>query len=175
MKALIIGGGGFVGKYLAEHLMQDRGWETVVTKLPKETVSVDGCEIYNLDILDQDAVEALLIRLRPDVIFHLAAQSSVAYSWKNPQLTVDINIHGSLNVLEAIRAIEDYQPKVLLIGSGEEYGALPHSFTASKIRNTSWRPGRWVQGTGGLSGSIFSPIRWARSLRLQYSSFPVRF
>ena len=32
MKALIIGGGGFVGKYLAEHLMQDRGWETVVTK-----------------------------------------------------------------------------------------------------------------------------------------------
>lgn len=69
MKALIIGGGGFVGKYLAEHLMQDRGWETVVTKLPKETVSVDGCEIYNLDILDQDAVEALLIRLRPDVIF----------------------------------------------------------------------------------------------------------
>lgn len=125
MKALIIGGGGFVGKYLAEHLMQDRGWETVVTKLPKETVSVDGCEIYNLDILDQDAVEALLIRLRPDVIFHLAAQSSVAYSWKNPQLTVDINIHGSLNVLEAIRAIEDYQPKVLLIGSGEEYGVLP--------------------------------------------------
>ena len=60
MKSLIIGGGGFVGKYLAEHLMQDRGWETVVTKLPKETVSVDGCEIYNLDILDQDAVEALV-------------------------------------------------------------------------------------------------------------------
>ena len=48
MKALIIGGGGFVGRYLAEHLLQDCGWETIVTKLPKETVEVEGCEAYNL-------------------------------------------------------------------------------------------------------------------------------
>ena len=95
MKALIIGGGGFVGRYLAEHLLQDCGWETIVTKLPKETVEVEGCEAYNLDILDKDAVEALLVRHKPDAILHLAAQSSVAYSWKNPQLTADINIHGS--------------------------------------------------------------------------------
>ena len=60
MKALIIGGGGFVGRYLAEHLVQDCGWETFLTKLPKENVEVEGCEAYNLDILDKDAVEALL-------------------------------------------------------------------------------------------------------------------
>ena len=42
MKALIIGGGGFVGRYLAEHLLQDCGWETIVTKLPKETVEEIG-------------------------------------------------------------------------------------------------------------------------------------
>ena len=65
MKALIIGGGGFVGRYLAEHLLQDCGWETIVTKLPKETVEVEGCEAYNLDILDKDAVEALLVRRNP--------------------------------------------------------------------------------------------------------------
>ena len=65
MKALIIGGGGFVGRYLAEHLLQDCGWETIVTKLPKETVEVEGCEAYNLDILDKDAVEALLVRHKP--------------------------------------------------------------------------------------------------------------
>ena len=125
MKALIIGGGGFVGRYLAEHLLQDCGWETIVTKLPKETVEVEGCEAYNLDILDKDAVEALLVRHKPDAILHLAAQSSVAYSWKNPQLTADINIHGCLNVLDAVRDIPDYSPKILLIGSGEEYGILP--------------------------------------------------
>lgn len=125
MKALIIGGGGFVGRYLAEHLLQDCGWETIVTKLPKETVEVEGCEAYNLDILDKDAVEALLVRHKPDAILHLAAQSSVAYSWKNPQLTADINIHGCLNVLDAVRDMPNYSPKILLIGSGEEYGILP--------------------------------------------------
>lgn len=125
MKALIIGGGGFVGRYLAEHLVQDCGWETFLTKLPKENVEVEGCEAYNLDILDKDAVEALLVRLKPDAILHLAAQSSVAYSWKNPQLTADINIHGCLNVLDAVRSIPGYAPKILLIGSGEEYGVLP--------------------------------------------------
>ena len=125
MKALIIGGGGFVGRYLAEHLLQDCGWETIVTKLPKEIVEVEGCEAYNLDILDKDAVEALLVRHKPDAILHLAAQSSVAYSWKNPQLTADINIHGCLNVLDAVRDMPDYSPKILLIGSGEEYGILP--------------------------------------------------
>lgn len=123
MKALIIGGGGFVGRYLAEHLVQDCGWETILTKLPQENVFVAGCEAYNLDILDKDAVQALFVLHRPDVVFHLAAQSSVAYSWKNPQLTADINIHGCLNVLDAVRDVEDYAPRILLIGSGEEYGA----------------------------------------------------
>ena len=127
MKALIIGGGGFVGRYLAEHLVQDCGWETFLTKLPKENVEVEGCEAYNLDILDKDAVEALLVRLKPDAILHLAAQSSVAYSWKNPQLTADINIHGCLNVLDAVRSVPGYAPKILLIGSGEEYGVLPEN------------------------------------------------
>lgn len=125
MKALIIGGGGFVGSYLARQLVQECHWDTTVTKLPQEDVSVEGCEAYNLDILDRDAVEALLVRLRPDVIFHLAAQSSVAFSWKNPQKTVEINLCGSLNVLDAVRAIEGYVPRILLIGSGEEYGMLP--------------------------------------------------
>lgn len=125
MKALIIGGGGFVGHYLAKHLTETCHWETTLTKLPQENIFVPGCDAYNLDIMDLEAIEALLVRLRPDVIFHLAAQSSVAVSWKNPQMTVDINIRGSLNVLDAIRAIDGYTPRVLLIGSGEEYGTLP--------------------------------------------------
>lgn len=129
MKAMIIGGGGFVGYYLARHLTETCHWQTVLTKLPHENVDLPSCAVYNLDILDMDAVQALLVRLRPDVIFHLAAQSSVAYSWKNPQQTVEINIHGSLNVLDAVRAVDDYAPRVLLIGSGEEYGVLPEGIS----------------------------------------------
>lgn len=158
MKALIIGGGGFVGRYLAEHLIQDCGWETSLTKLPQENVSVAGCQAYNLDILDRDAVQALLVLQRPDVIFHLAAQSSVAYSWKNPQLTADINIHGCLNVLDAVRDVEGYQPHILLIGSGEEYGALPKG--TSIVRETTpvypGNPYAITKLTQNLFGSLYA-------------------
>ncbi len=158
MKALIIGGGGFVGSYLAEQLVQQCQWETVLTKLPSETVSVSGCEAYNLDILDRDAVQALLVRQRPDAIFHLAAQSSVSYSWKNPQMTADINIRGCLNVLDAVRDIENYQPKVLLIGSGEEYGALPEGVSLVG-ENTPVHPGNpyaITKVTQNLFGTLYA-------------------
>ena len=158
MKALIIGGGGFVGRYLAEHLIRDCGWETVLTKLPQETVDVAGCEAYNLDILDKDAVEALLVRQKPDAVLHLAAQSSVALSWKNPQLTADINIHGCLNVLDAIREIPGYQPRILLIGSGEEYGALPKG-TALVSETTPVHPGNpyaITKLTQNLFGALYA-------------------
>lgn len=124
-KALIIGAAGFVGGYLARHLRDDLGWETVLTKLGTETVQADGFEVYDLDILSKTDTEAVLYKVRPDVIFHLAAQSSVALSWKNPQLTVNVNVTGCLNLLETLRCMDGYSPKILLIGSGEEYGHLP--------------------------------------------------
>ncbi len=123
MKALIIGGAGFVGNYLLHHLQNDCGFTTSVTKLPHEVITDEQASIYDLDILKQEDILALLNKVRPDYIFHLAAQSSVALSWKRPDLTVDINVKGSLNLLEALRAL-DYKPRVLLIGSGEEYGHI---------------------------------------------------
>lgn len=124
-KALIIGGAGFVGKYLANYLEIDMGWEVFVTKLSHEIVDIGivGDHIYNLDILDQEETNKILQEIKPDYIFHLAAQSSVAASWKNPDLTLDVNIKGSVHILEAIRKLDD-KPSVLMIGSGEEYGYI---------------------------------------------------
>lgn len=158
MRALIIGGGGFVGSYLARHLLSDCGYEVYLTKLPQENVEIENCEAYNLDILDKDAVTALLIRLQPDVIFHLAAQSSVAYSWKNPQMTVDINIRGSLNVLDAIREIENYNPKILLIGSGEEYGVLPQgvSVVTEELPVHPGNPYAITKATQNMFGTLYA-------------------
>lgn len=121
MKALIIGAAGFVGRYLADHLQRDCGWSVSVTKLAQETFTMDGVEVHSLDILDADAVLSLLQEEKPDYIFHLAAQSSVALSWKQPGLTVDVNVKGCVHVLDAVRQLEP-MPRVLLIGSGEEYG-----------------------------------------------------
>ena len=120
MKALIIGGAGFVGGYLISELM-DSGAEVHATCLPGEEISA-GCTAHTLDILDGDAVSALIGRLSPDVIFHLAAQSSVSVSWKKPQLTAQVNVIGSINVLEALRAAKKEDIRLILIGSGEAYG-----------------------------------------------------
>ncbi len=112
-KILITGGMGFVGQHLAEKL----SGEVYITGLENEKAP------YILDICDSKAVENFVEMLKPDIIYHLAGQSSVALSWKNPQLTVDVNIKGCINLLEAVRK---YSPDstVLLVGSSEEYGFI---------------------------------------------------
>ncbi|MCL2343234.1 MAG: GDP-mannose 4,6-dehydratase, partial [Firmicutes bacterium] len=111
-KVLIIGGAGFVGYHLIRHLQGDLGWGVSATKLPNEHLAMSGVEIFDLDILQKDQIVTLFMKTRPDAIFHLAAQSSVALSWKNPALTVDVNVKGAVQVLEAARAL-DYKPRLL--------------------------------------------------------------
>ena len=123
MRALIIGAAGFVGRYLAEHLQKEYGWSVSATKLPQEVCDIPNAEIYDLDILDRDSVKAFVDKTMPDYIFHLAAQSSGALSWKRPELTVDVNVRGCVDVLEAARQL-NAKPRILLIGSSEEYGTV---------------------------------------------------
>jgi GDP-4-dehydro-6-deoxy-D-mannose reductase len=118
-RALIIGVGGFVGDYLAERLLLD-GFDVSATKLPDEKYTRKNVTVFNLDILNADEFSDVLSTAYPDVIFHLAAQSSVALSWKNPQLTIDINIKGTVNLLEAVKC-SGLSPRIILVGSGEEY------------------------------------------------------
>lgn len=125
-KALIIGAAGFVGDYLIDHIQRNCIWSIAVTKLPQENILKKRIEILDLNLLDPQEVENLLGKIQPDYIFHLAAQSSVALSWKNPGLTVDVNIKGTINLLEAVRKLKK-QPSLLLIGSGEEYGYVLES------------------------------------------------
>ena len=121
--ALIIGGSGFVGHHLAHYLHNRLGWGVLVTKLPTESLNLPFAGVHDLDILEPESVNTLLEVFKPDFIFHLAAQSSAALSWVKPQLTVDINIKGTINVLESIRGSAK-KPRVLLIGSSEEYGKV---------------------------------------------------
>lgn len=123
MKSLIIGGAGFAGPYLARHLLA-LGHEVAVTKRSGERQTVSGAVGYELDILDKREVRKIYREVQPDYIFHLAAQSSVAVSWKDPALTVDVNIKGSVNVLDALRE-SGKRARMVLVGSGEEYGYVP--------------------------------------------------
>ncbi|MDE7225344.1 MAG: GDP-mannose 4,6-dehydratase, partial [Ruminococcus sp.] len=121
MKALIIGGGGFVGGYLIRELSA-HGYEVHATHLPDENISA-CCEKHVLNILEKSDISALITSIEPDVIYHLAAQSSVSVSWKNPQMTAEINVIGTINILEALRESAKNK-RLIVIGSGEEYGYI---------------------------------------------------
>jgi len=151
-KALIIGAAGFVGNYLVDHIQKNCMWSIAVTKMKHENVFFENVDVWDLDILNCNEVSGLLQEIRPSYIFHLAAQSSVALSWKNPGLTVDVNIKGSLNVLDAIREL-DYKPRVLLIGSGEEYGYVKENEIPIEEENTL-RPGNLYAVTKACQNMI---------------------
>lgn len=156
-KALIIGAAGFVGNYLIDHIQKNCIWSITVTKMKHEEIYNTGIEIRDLNILNYEEVEALITEVKPDYIFHLAAQSSVALSWEKPGLTVDVNIKGALNVLDCIRK-SDYNPAILLIGSGEEYGHVKKEEIPIGEDNTL-RPGNIYAVTKAcqnMIGSIYA-------------------
>ena len=126
MKTLVTGAAGFVGKHLIKYLQNDNQFDITVLALNKE--EADSLEKYGIDIrisniLDSNNLKETLCEIRPDHIYHLAAQSSVELSWSNPKLTTDINIGGTINLLEAVRA-SSMDARILLIGSGDEYGTV---------------------------------------------------
>ena len=160
MEALIIGGAGFVGNYLIQHLIDDLNWSVAVTKMEHETIHAKhkNIEIHNLNILNKSEISALLYTIRPKYIIHLAAQSSVSVAWNNPSLTIDVNIKGSVNVLDAVRELY-YKPRVLLIGSGEEYGHIKLDEVPINEDSTLLRPGNIYAATKvcqNMIGKIYS-------------------
>ena len=151
MRSLVIGGAGFVGKYLVRHLLELKH-EVIITKMPMEEARVEGAAVYDLDILDKATVTELLEKISPDLVFHLAAQSSVSMSWKNPQQTVDVNVKGSVNVLDGLRSMKK-KARILLIGSGEEYGQVFPSETPVCETNPL-RPGNIYAATKACQNMI---------------------
>lgn len=125
MTTLITGAAGFVGRY-AIRAFAAQGDAVHAMLLPQETLSAPDaalCTVHFCDLLDSEGIAALLCAVQPDRILHLAAQSSVALSWRAPQRTADINIRGTLGLLEAARNLPD-APRILLVGSAEQYGTL---------------------------------------------------
>jgi len=159
VKALIIGGGGFVGGYLIRELAA-AGQEVHATCLPGETVRADSSLFtqHILDILQPESITELLDELSPDTVYHLAAQSSVAVSWKKPRLTAEINVIGTVNVLEAVRAAQKKDIRLIMIGSGEEYGFIrPGSCPLSE--EETLHPGNVYAATkacGEMLGAVYA-------------------
>lgn len=118
-KALIFGACGFVGPWLVREL-QSNGWEVACSDRSETPKAGLPEEYHRAELLDAGRVKDVVAASAPDAIVNLAAVSSVGQSWRAPAATIEVNVVGSLNVLEAARALSTC-PKVLLVGSSEEY------------------------------------------------------
>ena len=135
MKALITGVDGFVGKYLSEYLLKQK-YEVYGTTI-SEKYKNEKIKIYKMNLLDEKEVNKVIKMIKPDKIFHLAGQSAVGLSWEKPVLTVNINVNGTLNLLEAVRNYSK-DSKILIVGSIDQYGPIKPEecpIKESKIQN----------------------------------------
>lgn len=118
-KVLITGAGGFVGKYLIKEF-KDNGYTAIACDI-KKTENIDNdIPYFDMDILDKERIQSVFSEVKPDYIINLAAISSVGLSWKIPEKTMEVNIIGTINILDAVRKVIP-NAKVMLIGSSEEY------------------------------------------------------
>lgn len=116
-RLLVTGGTGFVGRHveaacIAGGVLAD--WET--HQAPT-----------GLDIRSADAMRAWVADVRPEGVLHLAAQSFVPRSFEAPRETLEINLLGTLNLLEALDSVSFAGP-MIFVSSGDVYGRVPDEF-----------------------------------------------
>ena len=129
MKILITGVTGMVGSHLAEYVLAEHPsvevHGLVRWRSPKDNIRAieKKVKLHLGDLRDLSGLTNLLTRVQPDRIFHLAAQSYVDQSFAAPIDTLDTNILGTANLLEAIR-LSKTDPRIHICSSSEVYGQV---------------------------------------------------
>ncbi len=127
MNILITGITGFAGSHLAEHILAEKpGVEVhgiVRWRSRRDNIAhLEGkVRLHEADLKDIVSLKKTLAESRPEMIFHLAAQSFVPASWRLPAETFAVNAVGQINLFEAILDLK-LDPRVQIAGSSEEYG-----------------------------------------------------
>jgi GDP-4-dehydro-6-deoxy-D-mannose reductase len=128
MRVLITGITGFAGSHLADYCLARGDVEVHGTiRWRSRTENVDHLEgkieLHECDLRDATSAREVVDRVRPDYIFHLAAQSFVPTSWRAPTESLTTNVIGQLNIFEAVRRT-GHQCRIQLACSSEEYGMV---------------------------------------------------
>jgi UDP-glucose 4-epimerase len=107
VRAIVTGGAGFIGSHLAEALVAQGAEAIVVDDLSsgERTNVPEGARLAELDIRD-GALGDLFAEVHPEVCFHLAAQASVTVSVDRPDHDADVNVLGTIRVLEAAQGTD---------------------------------------------------------------------
>jgi GDP-4-dehydro-6-deoxy-D-mannose reductase len=129
VRALITGYTGFAGSHLADYILANHPEVEVfgIRRWRSRTENVDHLkdkvEVLSCDLRDSVSVREVLKKIKPDRIFHLAAQSFVPTSWEAPSDTITTNIISQLNIFETIREL-GLDTRIQLACSSEEYGLV---------------------------------------------------
>lgn len=126
MKTLITGITGMIGSHMA-NATRSRGWPTygiARNSASSRIAAVPDSSIYRCDILDRDQLDSVFLKVKPELVIHMAAQAFNGISWDSEESTHLTNYQGTANVL---RATKKYAPnaKILLACSSAEYGNVP--------------------------------------------------
>lgn len=127
-KILITGASGFVASHFLDYLY-DNSIKCEVLGVDMSEPKYDylvyserfGIRFCQLDLMDKKNLRKEIIRFMPDQVLHLAAFSSVAYSWQYPSESFQNNCNIFLNLIEVIKEIVP-NCRILSVGSSEEYG-----------------------------------------------------
>ena len=129
MRVLITGITGFVGSHLTEYILVNHP-DTEISGIkrwrsPKDHIRhlLDKITLHNCDLRDLGSLIRVFGEVKPDIIFHLAAQSFVTTSYMAPVDTLDCNISGTANLLEAVRILK-LDPVIHICSSSEVYGQV---------------------------------------------------
>lgn len=122
MKCLVTGASGFIGSHLTEFLLgQGLSVYGLDKKMGKFLTNLPGdFHFISCNLVDRDGVMEAVASIRPDYVFHLAAQSLPKVSWEDPESTFRINVFGTLYLLDAIRAA-GIDPSIVIFCSSGEY------------------------------------------------------
>lgn len=132
MRLLITGGAGFIGSHIAERALA-KGWQVAVlddlSSGRRENVPANAA-FFQVDIRNRDAVLEAFRSFKPECVSHQAAQASVSVSVREPQRDAEINIIGSINIMEAC---VDVKARHMVFAStgGAIYGEVPDGTRAS--------------------------------------------
>jgi UDP-glucose 4-epimerase len=162
----VTGAAGFIGSHLVDRLITDGYNVTGIDDLSSGRLDnlPSGLDFRKLDIRDSE-VQSLVAELRPDIVFHLAAQISVSVSAREPQLDADVNIGGALNLFEGIRAVEGKPAKIVYVTSGGTAYGDPEIIPADE--STPVRP-LSPYGASKLAVETYLPV-YEKLCDLKYS------
>jgi len=128
MRILITGVTGFVGSYMVDYaaklddveIFGQKRWRSPLDNISEHVNSIN---LVDCDLIDPSSTFDMIKNVSPDRIFHLAAQSFVPFSFEAPKITLDINVIGTLNILEGVRRA-NIDPLIHICSSSEVYGQV---------------------------------------------------